>query len=336
MFFVLSSLMLTWTYTRLSTGFGGFGGTVDVSRYSVWLIFLFFPILWQVLSSLAKFWGEYGDCRERPPWRSVKRTNARASTERHGGRSLQLPRLVQSLAAITGLALIGFSAWLYRPWHDENSRRPTPVSNWLYANLSGCYDPLPRIFYSSRGGQREQYGDDESFCSDWAVSDASGNKILVWREAFQRQSAEAPAVVVGRGCLDPQAVYAIAEEYFARHPATEFTYINRRGQELFRPPPLPLGRKARLGKQGDSGRFLAAGWYPPEADGTWSNGDRAELIFSPTGVEPRQTYAIQLHIANVVGAGIRPQKIEPTLNGAPLLRNHRTPGAGNSPMARTR
>ena len=44
-FFILSSLMLTWTYARLSSGFGGFGGTVDVSRYSVWLIFLFFRSL---------------------------------------------------------------------------------------------------------------------------------------------------------------------------------------------------------------------------------------------------------------------------------------------------
>ena len=39
-------------------------------------------------------------------------------------------------------------------------RRPTPVSTWLYANFSDCYDPLPRIFYDSRGGRRDLYGED--------------------------------------------------------------------------------------------------------------------------------------------------------------------------------
>ncbi len=291
-FFVLSSLMLTWTYTRLSRGFGG-GGTVDVSRYSIWLVFLFFPILWQVLVSVE---------------RNLFRSNALKSVLRRG----------RSAVAIAGLALLGFSAWLYRPWLDEGMRRPTPVSNWLYANLSRCYDPLPRIFYTSRGGRRELCGDDDFRWSDWAVSDASGNKILVWREAFQRQSAEAPAVVVGRGCLDPKAVYSIAEEQFARHPGTDFCYINHRGQELFQPPPLPVGRQTPLSKQGDSERFLATGWYPPEENGTWSSGERAELIFRPMGVEAGQTYAIQLYVADVAGAGKRLQNLEPTLNGNPL------------------
>ncbi len=281
-FCVLSSLLLTWTYARLPAGFGG-GGTVDLSRYSVWLICLFFPVLWRVLVWLG-----------------------------------HRPRPLQRAVAIAGLALIGFSAWLYRPWLDEASRRPTAVSNWLYANLSGCYDPLPRIFYYSRGGRREFSSDEKFFWSDWAVSDASGNKILVWREAFQRQSPEAPAAVVGRGCLDPKAVYLIAQEQFTRHAGAEFCYINHRGRELFGPLSLPVGRDTPLDSQGQAERFLACGWFAPEQNGTWSNGNRAELIFLPTGVEVGKTYAIHLHVAAVAGAGTRPRILEPALTGAEL------------------
>ena len=303
-FFVLSSLLLTWSYARLSTGFGG-GGTVDVSRYSVWLIFLFFPILWQVVVWVRQV-------VERNSFRSVERTLVRSN----GLKSVL--RKCRSMLVLAGLALLAFSAWLYRPWLDETSRRPTCVSNWLYANLSRCYDPLPRIFYYSRGGRRELYGEDVFRWSDWAVSDASGNKILVAREPFVRQSPETPATVVGRGCLDPKVVYQIAEEQFARYPRAEYCYINQHGQELFRPPPLPLGRETMLGKQGHPERFLASGWFPPEANGTWSSGERAELVFQPEGAEAGRTYAIHLQIVEVAGAGHRPQLLEPALNGVSL------------------
>ena len=256
-FFVLASLILTWTYARLSTGFGG-GGTVDVSRYSIWLIFLFFPILWQVLAWVGQ--------QLRPLQRATGDRRERASTVV----AKAVPRILWRGLAIAGLGLIGFSAWLYRPWLDEGSRRPTAVSNWLYANLSGCYDPLPRIFYYSRGGRRDLCSEDDFRWSDWAVSDASGNKILVWREAFQGQPPDGPAAVVGRGCLDPQAVYTIAREQFARRPGAEFCYINRRGQELFGPPKLPVGQKTLLSEQGGAAvysrvaeRFLASGWSAP-------------------------------------------------------------------------
>jgi hypothetical protein len=317
-FAVLASLILTWTYTRLSRGFGGFGGTVDVSRYSIWLIFLFFPLLWQVLVWLQG--SRQSPSAVRPAVEAAGPYSGRISSWRtaYGRRLLPFLPPMPRFVVIVGLGAIGLSAWLYRPWLDETSRRPTPVSNWFYANLSGCYDPLPRIFYYSRGGRRELCGDEDFYWSDWAVSDASGNKMLLWRDAFQRQSPEAPAAVVGRGCLDPKAVYAIAQERFARHPRAEFAYINRRGRELFGPPLLQVGPWTPLGKQGDAERFLACGWFSPEENGTWSNGFGAELIFQPEGVEARRNYSLHLQVAAVAGAGKGPRSLEAALNGKPL------------------
>ena len=318
-FFVLSSLLLTWSYARLSTGFGG-GGTVDVSRYSVWLVFLFFPILWHFVERNL-FRSEGRDIVPSP--------NGLKSVLRSPNGLKSVLRKFRLVAFVAGLSLAGFSAWLYRPWLDEGSRRPTPQSNWFYAHLSACYDPLPRIFYYSRGGRRELYGEDQFRWGDWAVSDASGNKVFVWREAFDRHPQahplrwypappEAPAAVLGRGCLDPQAVYSIAAERFARLPAAEFCYINDRGQELFAPPTLGVGNEIALLKQGHGERFLASGWFPPEDNGTWSNGPRAELAFRPLGVEAERSYAIRIQISQVAGAGRQPLVIEPALNGSPL------------------
>jgi hypothetical protein len=287
-FFVLSWLLLAWTCSRLTTGVGG-DATVDVSRYSVWLIWLYFPILWKLL--------------------------------RWAG---QQPRWMQRAAAIAGVALIGASAWLYQPRISEGSRRPTEFSNWLYANASGFYNPVPRIFYASRGGQVEPPGKGGFRCRDWAVSDASGNKILVCREAFQRQSADAPDTIVGRGCLDPVAVYKIAQEQFDRYPNEKFCYINGRGKALFSPAeihlerPIYFGQDGRLDKQDGAARFLGSGWNRPSAEGVWSNGDRCELIFDPQDIDAKKNYSIHLRIGDVAGSGSGPRMLETSLNGAPL------------------
>ncbi|MBN2475423.1 MAG: hypothetical protein JXB62_12500 [Pirellulales bacterium] len=190
-FLGLSILALCWTFTLVSTGFGGFGGTVGVSRYAIWLLFAFFPLQWQLLI-----------------WLLGRR------------RALFYP------VATAALALGLWTTWLYRPGLPETCRRPTAVSRLLYAHLPGLYDPMPVVFYNCYGG-RTRFNDDETLTwTSWAVSDPSGNKILVWREAMQGEDPQQPLSVVGCPTLDSAAVYRAAAGRFSPQPRRQYVYLN--------------------------------------------------------------------------------------------------------------
>lgn len=44
---------------------------------------------------------------------------------------------------------------------------------------------------------------------------------------------------------------------------------------------LPIGKTIRLTADGDGWKYLYRGFYEPELDGTWTNGDCSTLLFTP-------------------------------------------------------
>ena len=193
-FAALAIVGLTWSYTRLVGGFGGGGATIGVSRYAVWMLFLFLPVQWRVLT-----------------WMAVQR------------------RALSWSVAGAWLLLGGLTSWLYWPSLAELSGRPSPVAGMLYANLPGLYDPVPLVFYDCYGGKYEYHKTTAGVTgvrTSWAVSDRSGNKILIWRDAMLREAPAKPSPVVGCAALAPELVYPLAQRWFAENSDAEFLYLN--------------------------------------------------------------------------------------------------------------
>jgi hypothetical protein len=206
---LVAILLLGWTHT-LTTNVNH-GGTVHISRYCLWFLFLFFGVQWRLLV-----------------WLAGRRRLARS--------------LGVAAAAVAGV----FTAWQYHPGRPEICLAPTAVSRLLYARLPGLYDPLPEVFYARHGGQ-VTYGDTEEGVewfrwTTWAVSDASGNKILIVAEAMDREDPQAVRPVVGCAALDARAVYRRARQHFLDRPGRRRLYLNGLARSLSQSESKRTGR----------------------------------------------------------------------------------------------
>jgi hypothetical protein len=173
------------------------GGTYLVSRYAVWYIFVFFLVLWQLLLSLAKSSGS-----RRRVWGAVG-----------------------LLAGV--VVLVQF--W---PARREEYLRPTAASRWLYDYWPGLYNPMPEIFTERYRRVEENLPE-----SVWAVSNFSGNKILVRRGRMMNLRREEDLVPLP-ACpdLDLLQVYKEAKRRFDASPSKKYIYINGQGRRLRRAP----------------------------------------------------------------------------------------------------
>ena len=199
---ILAILVLGFSQT-LTTNVNH-GGTVHISRYCLWFLFLFFAMQWHILVWLA---GE-----RRPVFWAV---------------------------ALVALVPGGWTTWQYRPARQEEFLRPSAVSNCFYAAVPSLYDPLGDVFYGRHGGKvvpvSSETGVERSVRVDWAVSDASGNKILIHPEAIDFSSPQEAPPVVGCPGLDPAAVYLEAQRRLARQRKKEDFYLSGLRTKLSRP-----------------------------------------------------------------------------------------------------
>ncbi len=173
------------------------GGTYLISRYALWYLYIFFLILWQ----LGLSW-QTSSAAARRAWFAA--------------------------GALAGsFALIQF--WPARP---EEYLRPTPVSQWLYSRWPGAYDPMPEIFTERYRRIEENLPEDV-----WAVSNPTGNKILVRRgrmENVRRKGEVGPIPTCPE--LDEVRVFREAERRLAAAPKKRYLYINGMARELRREP----------------------------------------------------------------------------------------------------
>ncbi|MBN2477526.1 MAG: hypothetical protein JXB62_23165 [Pirellulales bacterium] len=137
------------------------------------------------------------------------------------------PRWVIGVWAALAFVPAVYTLQQYHPARPERFCLPTAVSRFLYEHVPSVYDPQHEIFF-------ERYGHLEDF-REWAVSDPSGNKILVWDIVLDFEEDEVPPFVVGCPRLDPAAVLAEARKRFAQHPGEYYLYINGMASKLKRP-----------------------------------------------------------------------------------------------------
>ena len=105
--------------------------------------------------------------------------------------------------------------------------------------------------------------------------------------------------------------------------AAEFYYLDGRARELLAPPSLVPGQQISFtdheSQNGRGERFLSRS-LSAEPNGTWSKGNRAEIVFAPAGIDTQRTYLVGLEITQVVGTGLTPLKLSPVINGIPLAQ----------------
>jgi len=85
----------------------------------------------------------------------------------------------------------------------------------------------------------------------------------------------------------------------------------RRATFFTLPPPitmfsgfkLPIGHQVGFGKQCDASRSLGAGWYQPQAEGVWSQGDGGGLILELEPRHVREPVTLQLRFSLAISPG---------------------------------
>jgi hypothetical protein len=191
LFLLISVPVLLWSQSRTLNL--NHGGTLHISRYALWFLYVFFLIVWQVGLYLSRAAGP--------------------------GRRLWL-----GTSAALGIA-IAFSYWPTRP---ETYVEPTWASRLIYDRWPGVYDPMPEIFTERYRGKEEHLPEDV-----WAVSNPSGNKILVRKGRMLRFSRvrDLPPIETCPA-LDRASVYRQARKRFSAQRQRTFIYINGLGGRL--------------------------------------------------------------------------------------------------------
>jgi hypothetical protein len=170
------------------------GGTYHITRYALWYAPVFFLALWRLFAALKE---------NRPAFRRTVMT------------------------ATAALCLV--QGWDYRPTQPETYLEQTHLSRFLYDRFPGFFDPHPEVFVERQTGMEEfpPYG-------VWAVSNRSGNKILVLRGRLYYKSEEELPPVPYDLELDPVLVYKEALRRTGENREIGYFYINGMGAALRR------------------------------------------------------------------------------------------------------
>ncbi|MDH7512008.1 MAG: hypothetical protein QHH14_03560 [Clostridiales bacterium] len=200
-FFLISMPFLLWSQSR--TFNVNHGGTINISRYALWHLYIFFFITWQLTLFLVG----------------------------------KVPPAKRFLAGV-GAILVILQAIPFRPTRPEEYLKPTWVSRLLYNHVPWVYNPLPEIFVERQIGQERELPEDV-----WAVSNESGNKIYVWRRALDFLEPEEIPPIPNVHDLDRFLVHDEARRRFSRDRGKLFLFINGRGAKFRRSPAALLGAK---------------------------------------------------------------------------------------------
>jgi hypothetical protein len=182
-------------WSQSRTGNLNHGGTFSISRYALWYLYVFFLIAWQL--------GEYFSLRKGVAKRVISGT-------------------------VVGLALVGaVEFWPQRP---QMTRRPTWASRFLYCHLPGLYDPMPEIFIERYMGE---IGTPAK--NIWAISNPSGNKILVLGVRLSRRKIRRDLPLIETcPALNPILVYERARKKAAQEGGKPYFYINGLAKQFSR------------------------------------------------------------------------------------------------------
>lgn len=217
------------------------GASVQVSRYSLWYVALFFPaVVWL--------------------FRVVS------------GRLLSLP--VKLLAVVTPVVLATVNVMQYHPMQDEDYLSPSWSSRLVYSRFPGLIDPNPEIFTEKHAGA----GETSAVPPPSVVLGPECRKLLLtgWGrgepKVFGRDSCDMhiPSLLV---LLQRRNAWAGGGTYI-------YTELSRDEIVSLFGSVLRGSTFLAWSRAGDLHLFLVSGWGRPEDWGVWSVGQHAAIEFS--------------------------------------------------------
>lgn len=132
--------------------------------------------------------------------------------------------------AIFVCAITFANLYVYKPSRLPLNGSPTPVSVLLYAVWPNLYDPIPEIFEERLRHTEATYRD-----TQWAISNPSGTKVLVYLDKLNSEPRPLKPVFGGLG-LDPNKVAALAIEKQDNEQST--VYLNGMRSQISADPAL--------------------------------------------------------------------------------------------------
>jgi hypothetical protein len=273
LWFVAAYLGLS-LFAQSSTTNVNSGGTRSIARYATWYLPLFFPLVLMTLERMGS-----------------------------GGRVFR---------TVAGALLVAggiFNLIEYRPSLDENSRSPTPVSNWVQEHLPGLYDPPAEIFSERYGG----VGESGDLNRALAVIGPDCRKVLIFAGGGRTE------VLGGAGCalVTERLRLALSQRLASLGPTQRVLYATLGDEEVNAarfgcPRVVQFGRGGNLPPSGSRGLGL------PEARGRWTEGNNATFT---CWVEPTfNGYPRRLSIAtSAFVTSVHAQRLRLSVNEAPTM-----------------
>lgn len=230
--FVLAYLGLS-LFAQSSTINLNSGGTRSIARYATWYLPLFFPALIMVLEWM----------------RSASRTFS---------------------VAACALLLVGgaYNLSQYHPRMDENSRVPTPLSEWVQTHLPTLYDPPPEIFSERFGG----LGESRDLNRAIVVVGPDCRKVLIFNQEGRTD------VLGGAGCgLQGERVREAIQRRLAQAKAASGSQYAMLDADEMRAARYQCSSRVEFRRGGDLPQSAVAGFGLPEGRGRWTEGSPASF-----------------------------------------------------------
>jgi hypothetical protein len=173
--------------------------------------------------------------------------------------------LVASALVIAGGA---YNLSHYHPREDENSRVPTPLSEWVQRHLPSLYDPPAEIFSERFGG----LGESRDLGRAIAVVGPDCRKVLIFNLEGRTE------VLGGAGCaLQVERLREAIQRRLAQPKAVRGAQYAMLNADEVRAARYQCGDRVEFRRGGDLPPSAVAGFGLAEGRGRWTEGSRASF-----------------------------------------------------------
>lgn len=249
------------------------GAVVHMSRYALWYIGFFFPIIYFVISKISLH-----------------------------------PIKVIVISIFIGLLTLHNVA-INDVKRYSNYLNQSSISKFIYRKFPFLYDPEPEIFVE-KIVKREV---DIRNYPEWAVSNDTGNKVLVLRRNFENKKNTELSNILNSKFDIRGIVYDEAVDYFAKNPTSNYVYVNI-SDENIKYNNLLLNELVNLGS--DKSDNLLNNFSIPEGWGRWISGTKGSILFflNSNVVRENGYLVVDLGAVPFLYHGVPSQNVEISLN----------------------
>jgi hypothetical protein len=226
------------------------GGTVHITRYSAWLLCLFFPLFLAL----------------------IRRVSVWHQSETSRGTNAWVASVVVVIAVAGTLA-----AYQFWPTRKTDYLYPTRAASFVLASAPRLYNPAPEIFI-----ERHVFHDEVRF-DGWIAGSQDGRKLLVYPARMPKPVGGLNRIPGVGGRVDPREFEKFFKKFLDAHQhwlSRPWFYVNIPDSAAAKIYHAPLLRSGQIitGQVADN-RFFYSGWHDPGEPFRWSSKAAADIRF---------------------------------------------------------